>query len=221
MLQNMCGASRRTDATPNWLPARKGRAFPGIAAAAFSLAGFLAVAAVASAHPHAPAGVFHGQAHGNASEYRLTVQILTRIQKGKPAALILHVQKNGQPANNVVACMATAPLFPSEEDIQNATPAMGIDLGTGAESTFQPGCVMAMAAVRTAPGIYRFTWVPDTAGRVNLRFTAGDSRLNVAVNVGSAPPNPAILIGFVVLVGVILGAAATTRRRRLRQGGSS
>jgi hypothetical protein len=182
------------------------------------LAGILTIGAMAIADPIARAPGLDRAARQGASAYQLAVQTPARIQQDEPASLILHVLKNGRPADDVTACLATAPLFPSEEDVTDTTPAAGIDLGAGPEGAFLPVCATAIAAVRTAPGVYEFTWEPDTAGRVNLRFTAGDSQLNVPVNVGSAPPNPAILIGFVVLVGVILSAAAWMRRRRLRQG---
>lgn len=73
---------------------------------------------------------------------------------------------------------------------------------------------MGMEAVRTGPGVYEFTWEPDTAGRVELRFTVGGTELDVAVDVVSAPPDSAFLVAFVLLVGAILGSAARMRRTR-------
>jgi len=152
------------------------------------------------------------------SAYQLAAQLPARIRKGEPASLVLYVQKNDRPAEDVAACLVPAPSFTSEEDAMDATPAIGADLGAGAEPGSQPACVGAMAAVRTAPGVYQFTWEPDTPGRVNLRFTVGDSQLNEAVNVSSPPPNPAVLIAFVLLVAAILGAAGRMRRTEQRQG---
>jgi hypothetical protein len=180
------------------------------------LAGILA-AGTAIVGPSAAARGVDSQVPRGPSAYQLAAQLPARIRKGEPASLILYVQKSGRPVDNVAACLAPAPLFTSEEDAMDATPAIGIDLGTGAEPGAQPACVGAIAAVRTAPGVYQFTWEPDTAGRVNLRFSAGDSQLNEAVNVSSAPPNAAILIAFVLLVAAILGAAGRMRRTQRRQ----
>lgn len=221
MSRNTCGARRRSDAAPAFAVARNGRAMRGIVAMGLPLAGILAVGAMAIADPRAPARGIDSDARPGVSAYQLAAQLPARIRKGEPAALILRVRKSGLPADHVAACLAPAPLFASEEDVADTTPAIGIDLGAGAEPASEPACAMAIAAVRTAPGVYEFTWEPDTAGRVNLRFSVGDSQLNVAVNVGSAPPNPAILMAFVLLVGVILSAAARMRRTRQRQGGST
>lgn len=167
------------------------------------------------------AGGAGSEARQQAAAYKLAAQLPARIRKGEPASLILHVLKSGRPADDVAACLAPVPLFASAEDVVDPTPATGADLGTAVEPASQAACVMAIAAVRSAPGVYRFTWEPDTAGRVNLRFTAGDGRLNVAVNVESAPPNPAILIAFVLLVAAILSAAAWMRRAPQRQGSAA
>jgi hypothetical protein len=192
-----------------------------IIAVGLQLAGILVLGTLAIAIPSTAARDIESKAGRGASAYELAVQLPARIRKGEPASLILHVQKSGRPVDDVAACLAPAPLFASEEDVADTTSAIGSDLGASAEPTSQPACVMAIAAVRTAPGVYQFTWEPDTAGRVNLRFTAGDSLLVVAVNVRSAPPNPAILIAFALLVGVILTAAARMRRSQQRQGGST
>lgn len=181
------------------------------------LAGILA-SAMAIAGPGAAARGIESQIRLGPSAYQLGAQLPTRIRKGEPASLVLHVQKSGRPVDDAAACLVPAPLFPSEEDALDATPAIGIDLGAGAEPSSQPGCVGAIAAVRTAPGVYQFMWEPDTPGRVNLRFTVGDSQLNEAVNVSSAPPNAAILIAFALLVAAILGAAGRMRRTQQRQG---
>ncbi len=193
----------------------------GIVAMGLSLAGILAPAAIVIADPSAPVRGIESEARRGASAYQLAAHLPASIRKGEPASLILHVQKSGRPVDDVIACLAPVPAFASEEDAADTTPAIGIDLGAGAEPGSQPGCVMAIAAVRTAPGVYQFTWEPDTAGRVNLQFSVGDSQLNVAVNVGSAPPNPAILIAFVLLVGAILSVAVRMRRTQQRQGGST
>ncbi|MGD0696335.1 MAG: hypothetical protein ABSB82_16050 [Terriglobia bacterium] len=205
--------------------ARDGRALRGIVAIGLSLAGILAPAAIVIAAPSAPVRGIESEARRGASAYQLAAHLPASIRKGEPASLILHVQKSGRPVDDVIACLAPVPAFASEEDAADTTPAIGIDLGAGAEPASapapEPGCVMAIAAVRTAPGVYQFTWEPDTAGRVNLQFSVGDSQLNVAVNVGSAPPNPAILIAFVLLVGAILSVAVRMRRTQERQGGST
>ena len=183
-----------------------GLPFAGILAGAMAIAGLSAAARdLGSQVPRGPSG------------YQLSAQLPARIRKGEAASLVLYVQKSGQPVDDVAACLVPVPLFTSEEDATDTTPAIGIDLGAGAEPG-SPACVGAMAAVRTAPGVYQFTWEPDTPGRVNLRFTVGDSQLNQAVNVGSAPPNPAVLIAFALLVAAILGVAGRMRRTEPRQG---
>jgi len=153
--------------------------------------------------------------------YHLAARLPRTIRRGEPAVIVLDVQRNGRPADGAAACMATSPVFASEEDLADSTPAGGVDLGSGGEAAAQPACVTAMAAVRTAPGVYQFTWEPDAAGRVNLHFTVAGSRLDVPVNVASPGPDPAILAGFVVLIGLILATAASMRRARQRQGGPS
>jgi hypothetical protein len=182
------------------------------------LAGILAGAMAIAGSAVAARGI-DSQVRRGPNAYQLAAQLPARIRKGEPASLVLHVQKSGRPVNDVAACLVPAPLFSSEEEAIDATPAIGIDLGASAEPGSQSACVGAIAAVRTAPGVYQFTWEPDTAGRVNLRFTVGDSQLNEAVNVSSAPPNAAILIAFVLLVAAILGAADRMRRRQQRRGG--
>jgi hypothetical protein len=72
---------------------------------------------------------------------------------------------------------------------------------------------MAIAGVPSGPGIYAFTWEPDTAGRVNLKFTAGASAITVPADVGSAPPNPVVLAVFAVFVALVLSLAAYVRHR--------
>ncbi|MGP8246651.1 MAG: hypothetical protein ACLQVN_19290 [Bryobacteraceae bacterium] len=146
--------------------------------------------------------------------YVLTVELPARLRKGAPATLLLHVHSGAQPVDRLAACLATAPLFPSMEDALDTTPANGIDLGAGPESGLQPGCSMAIAGVPSGPGIYAFTWEPDTAGRVNLKFTAGASAITVPADVDSAPPSPVILAAFVVFVALVFGMAAYARRRR-------
>ena len=93
----------------------------------------------------------------------------------------------------------------------------GRKIGADAVMPSQPACAAAIAAVRAAPGVYQFIWEPDSAGRLTLHFTAGDSRLDMAVDIESAPANPVILIVFVVTTGAILIVAARMRRKR-RQG---
>jgi len=197
MSRNTCGARRRIDA-------------PGL-----RVAGILAAVAAAIAVPSA----YARGADSKTGAYQLAAQLPARIWKGEAATLSLHVQKSGRPADDVAACLAPAPLFAGEEDATDRTPALGSDLGAGPEPASQPACVMAIAAIRTAPGIFQFTWEPDTAGRVNLQFTAGDSRLIVPVDVGSAPANPALLAAFVLVAGVMVSAARWMRHARERQGG--
>jgi len=196
MSRNTCGARRRSEAT------------------GLKLAGLLATVtamAVLSAYARVT----------DAGAYQLAAQLPDRIWKGQAATLILRVQKGGRPADDVAACLAPAPLFASEEDVSDRTPAMGSDLGAAAEPALLPACVMAIAAIRTAPGVYQFTWEPDTAGRVNLRFTVGNSRLDAAVDVGSPPADPAILAAFALMATAILSTAWLMRRRRRQQGGST
>ena len=164
------------------------------------------------------AGVLAAHAAG---AYRLAADLPARLRKGEPASLILRVDAGGRPAHDVAACLVPAPLFASEEDAADTTPAIGIDLGVGADPSPETPCVMAIAGVRTAPGVYRFTWEPDSAGRVELRFRVKEGRLEVPVDVESAPPSPTVLIAFVLLIGTIMGAAAGMRRRQTRQGGAA
>lgn len=145
--------------------------------------------------------------------YVLTAELPATIRKGAPATLLLHVHSGVQPVDHLVACLATAPLFISMEDALDTTPANGIDLGVGPESGLQAACSMAIAGVPSGPGIYAFTWEPDTAGRVNLKFTAGASAITVPADVGSAPPSPVILAVFVVFVALVFSMAAYVRRR--------
>jgi hypothetical protein len=149
-------------------------------------------------------------AEGN---YLLTAEIPATIRKGVPATLVLHVHGGAQPVDRLVPCLATAPLFVSMEDALDTTPANGIDLGVGPESSLQPACITSIAGVSSGPGVYVFTWEPDTAGRVNLKFTAGASALTVPADVDSAPPSPLILAIFVVFVALVLSAAAYVRHR--------
>lgn len=161
------------------------------------------------------------QARQSANTGPLSVQLPARIEKGEPASLILHLGQSGEHARNLAACLAPVPLFPSEDDAADTTPNLGADLGAGAESPSQPGCVMGIAGVRTAPDSYQFTWEPDTAGRVNLHFTLGHNQLVVPVDVASAPPNSAILIAFALFVGATLIVAACMRRALQVRGGSA
>jgi hypothetical protein len=217
MLRNTCGAKPRSEAARVLPLARDWPATRPLLPMGLLLAGILA-GVMAIAGPVAAARGIESQVRRGPSTYQLAAQLPGRIRKGEPASLVLHVQKNGRPIDNVAACLVPAPLFTSEEDALDATPALGADLGAGAEPGSQAACVGAIAAVRIAPGVYKFTWEPDTPGRVNLRFTVGDSQLNGAVNVSSAPPNAAILIAFVLLVAAILGAAGRMRRTQPRQG---
>ena len=152
-----------------------------------------------------------------AGAYQLTVQIPPVIRKGRSATLILNVQKGDKPVDQLVTCLATAPVFVSLEDAVDTTPAGGIDLGTGSGFAARPTCTTALAGEQSGPGTYVFTWEPDTAGRVNLTFTAGAGSLTVPVDVRSTPPNVAVLILFVVFVAAVLITAAGLRRR-LRPG---
>ena len=155
-------------------------------------------------------GVTDPAATGN---YVLTAEVPATLRKGAPATLVLHVHSGAQPVDRLVACLATAPLFISMEDALDTTPANGIDLGAGLESSLQPVCSMAIAGVSSGPGIYAFTWEPDTAGRVKLKFTAGGSAIAVPVDVDSAPPSPVILAVFVVFVALVFSMAAYMRHR--------
>jgi hypothetical protein len=148
-----------------------------------------------------------------AGNYVLAAELPAALHKGAPATLLLHVHSGAQPVDRLVACLATAPLFASMEDALDTTPANGIDLGVGPESGLRPACSMAIAGVPGGPGAYVFTWEPDTAGRVNLKFTAGAAVITVPVDVDSAPASPVILAVFAVFVGLVLSVAAYVRRR--------
>jgi hypothetical protein len=156
-----------------------------------------------------------------AGAYQLTVQLPSTIAKGKATTLILHIVESGKPADRVATCLVTAPLFISVEDAMDTTPAGGSDLGTGPEAAVQPGCRMGIAGVQSGPGTFEFSWEPDTAGRVNLTFTAGGGMLTVPVDVASAPPRPAILILFVLSLAAVLSTAACLRWRRRPEGAVS
>jgi len=153
--------------------------------------------------------------------YQLSVQLPATIAKGKTATLILHVAENGKPADRVGTCLNTAPMFISVEDALDTTPAGGSDLGSGSEAGAQAGCRMGLAGEQSGPGTYAFSWEPDTAGRVNLTFTAGAGLLTVPVDVASSQPSPAILILFLLSLATILGTAASIRRRRRPEGAAS
>ena len=153
--------------------------------------------------------------------YQLTAQLPATLAKGKAATLILHILESEKPVDGVAACLATAPLFISVEDALDTTPAGGVDLGTGPEDAARPGCRMGIAGVPRGPGTYAFIWEPDTAGRVNLTFTAGASMLTVPVDVASTPPSPAILILFVLVIAAVLSIAACLRRRPRPEGAAS
>lgn len=148
-----------------------------------------------------------------AGNYVLTAELPATLRKGAPATLVLHVHQGTQPVDHLAACLAPAPLFIGMEDALDTTPAKGIDLGVGSEPSLQPACSMAIAGVPGGAGNYAFTWEPDTAGRVNLRFTAGDSAITVPVDVDGAPPSPAILGVFAVFVALVLSMAAYVRHR--------
>ncbi|HUI79421.1 MAG TPA: hypothetical protein VLY24_15960 [Bryobacteraceae bacterium] len=158
------------------------------------------------------------QADAAPGAYELRVQIPAGFRKGQAASLILNVRRAGRPADDAFACLAPVPVFVSDPDDIDPTPAVGADLGSASDPAAALACVSAIAAVRTAPGVYQFNWEPDTAGRVHLRFTVGDSRLDVPVDVASAPPNFAVLVGFTLLIGATWMTAAHIRRRRRRVG---
>jgi hypothetical protein len=195
----------------------KGMKAIGVALLAGILAGGAQAVACQSTGAPSMGGV---ETAGATGAHQLTAQLPAAIWKGQNATLILHVRKDGQPVDQVAACLATAPLFVSLEDAIDTTPAGGVDLGTGAEFTARPACTNAIAGVRSGPGTYVFTWEPDTAGRVNLTFTAGAGTLTVPVDVASAPPSAAILILFVAFVAAVLTTAAGLRRL-LQPGGAA
>ena len=150
--------------------------------------------------------------------YQLSVQLPATIVKGKTATLILHVAENGKPAGSAVTCLNTAPVFISVEDALDTTPAGGSDLGTGPKAGMQTGCRMGLAGEQSGPGTYAFSWEPDTAGRVNLTFTAGAGLLTVPVDVASSQPSPAILILFLFALAAVLSTAACVHRHRRPEG---
>ena len=217
MFRNTCAAKPRIEEARILRPARDCPAIRRLFPMGLPLAAFLVSAMVIPAARAVAQGI-ESQVRRSPSAYQLAVQLPARIRKGEPASLVLHVHKSDRPVDDVAACLVPRPLFTSEEEAADATPAIGIDLGVGAEPGSQPACVGAIAAVRAAPGTYQFTWEPDTPGRVNLQFTVGDTQLNEAVNVTSTPPNLAILLAFVLLIATILGAAVRMRRRQQRQG---
>ena len=177
------------------------------------LAGLLAGGAPAIAGQGTGAPGISGAGTPETGAYQLATELPATIRRGEVVTLILHVRKGGQPVDRVAACLAAVPLFVSVEDALDPTPAGGIDLGVDPESAAQPACTMTIAGAPSGPGTYAFTWEPDTAGRVNLAFTAGASTLTVLVDVTSPPPSTAILILFVLLVVAILSTAACLRRR--------
>jgi len=183
--------------------------------AAAILLSFLALSPRAAEAQGRPiAGAAESAAKG---AYELKAQIPPAIRKGVVVGLILRVRKEGRPVDDLVCCLAALPLFPSVEDAMEAKVSGGIDLGTAPRSAVRTGCPDSIAGTMKGPGQYEFMWEPDTAGRVNLTFTVETSRLTVPVDVAGAPPNPAILAAFVVLVGAVVGTAAFLRRRHPRQ----
>lgn len=221
MSKNTCEAKPKTEAPQVLLSVRNPNAARWLLPRGARLAGIVAISMIIGG----PCALVRGiESVAGTSDYQLAVQLPARIRKGQPASLVLYVQRRGVPVDGVAACLTPTPLFASEEDATDATPVAGIDLGAGTEPGSDPAglagpaCVASIAALRTAPGIYQFTWEPDQAGRVNLRFSVNDSQLNEAVNVGSAPPNPTILFTFVLVVAVILGTAGRMRRTRARRG---
>jgi hypothetical protein len=185
------------------------------------LAGFLAGGARHAAGQSKSVPEMRPAGNAETGAYQLMAQLPPTIHKGEPATLILHVSRKGRPADHVMACLAPVPIFPSAEDTMDTTPAGGIDLGASPDSAAQPGCAMALAGAPGGPGTYLFTWEPDTAGRINLTFTAGDSALTLEADVGSAPPNAAVLALFVLFVATVLSCAACLRRRPRPEGAVS
>jgi len=151
---------------------------------------------------------------------QLAAQIPAAVRKGHVTTLILQVRQNGRPVDHAAACLATAPLFVSLEDVLDTTPAGGVDLGSGPDSAVRPACTNAIAGTQSGDGRYAFEWEPDTAGRVNLIFSAAGSTLIVPVDVGSEPPSAIILILFATFVAAVLITAGCLRRR-LRPGGAA
>lgn len=185
------------------------------------LAGFLAGGAQHAAGQSKSVPETRTAGNAGTGAYQLKAQLPPTIRKGEPATLILHVWRKGRPADDVMACLAPVPIFLSAEDALDTTPAGGMDLGASPDSAAQQACTTALAGVPGGPGTYLFTWEPDTAGRVNLTFTAGDSALTVAADVGSAPPNAAVLVLFVLFVVTVLSCAAYLRRRPRPEGAVS
>ena len=132
-------------------PGRNGRVLSGIIAAGLWLAGILAAGAVGIADPSAPEQGINSEGRRSASAYELTAQLPAGFRKGESASLILHVRKDGHPAGDVFACLASVAVFASDEDAADTTPAMGTDLGVATEPASapaaEPACVMALAAV--------------------------------------------------------------------------
>ena len=180
------------------------------------VAGILAGVTPAIALPHQ---ADRSLASANAAAPRLTAEIPRSIRRGGTVTLILHVTTAQRPVEAAVACLAAVPLFISIEDALDSTPAGGVDLGAGFSSpgAARPGCEKSIVGSRRAPGVYVFTWEPDTPGRVTLTFTAAGGTLTLPVNVASAPPDTRVIVLFGLLVAAILGIAASIRRRsRLR-----
>jgi hypothetical protein len=174
------------------------------------LAGILAAPAIASPHEAAPS-----RASVGAAAPRLSAEIPRSIRRGEAVTLVLHVTTAQRPVEAAVACLAAVPLFISIEDALDSTPAGGVDLGSGSSSSgaAQPGCEKSSAGLPQAPGVYAFTWEPDTPGRVTLTFTAAGGTLTLPVDVASAPPDTTVLVSFALLTAAILGIAACVRRR--------
>jgi hypothetical protein len=185
------------------------------------LAGFLAGGAQQAAGLSKSLPETRTAGNAGTGAYQLKAQLPPTIRKGEPTTLILNVWRKGKPADNVMACLSPVPIFPSTEDAMDTTPAGGMDLGASPDSAAQPACTTALAGVPGGPGTYLFMWEPDTAGRVNLTFTAGDSALTVGTDVGSAPPKAAILALFVLFVVTVLSCAAYLRCRPRPEGAVS
>lgn len=180
------------------------------------LAGILAAAAPVIAGQRAAARIGTLTSTVQTGPLQLTADIPAALRRGEAATLILHVSKAGHAVDRSVACLAAVPLFISVEDALDTTPAGGVDLGSASALGPQPACAMAIAGTASGSGRYMFTWEPDTAGRVNLTFTAAGGTLTMPVDVASAPPATAVLASFIVLVVITPGAAVWLRRRRLR-----
>ena len=179
------------------------------------LAVMLASVAPAIADHNADVQAGRAQATAGGSASGLTAEIPGTIRRGEAVTLVLHVSKEGRPVDGAAACLAAVPLFISIEDALDSTPAGGVDLGSGSSSSgaAQPGCEKSSAGLPQAPGVYAFTWEPDTPGRVTLTFTAAGGTLTLPVDVASAPPDTTVLVSFALLTAAILGIAACVRRR--------